>query len=54
LEITNAIYDEGNPTGIKALLEHLNICGSDLRLPAMKATPALSQKLLQLLKNIPS
>lgn len=54
LEITNAIYDEGNPTGIKALLEHLQICGSDLRLPAMKASPALSQKILQLLKNLPS
>ena len=54
LEITNAIYEEGNPTGIKALLEHLQICGSDLRLPAMKATPALSKKLHQLLNNLSS
>jgi len=54
LEITNAIYEEGNPTGIKALLEHLQICGTDLRLPAMKATPALSKKLNQLLNNLSS
>lgn len=48
LEITNAIYVEGNPTGIKGLLEILGICGKTLRLPAVEASIVLMDKLKKL------
>ncbi|MCF6296623.1 MAG: 4-hydroxy-tetrahydrodipicolinate synthase [Flavobacteriaceae bacterium] len=37
------IFTEGNPAGIKALLSKLNICGTDVRLPLVKATNELQQ-----------
>jgi len=33
LEITQAIYVDGNPAGVKGLLSVMNICGEHLRLP---------------------
>ena len=52
LDITNAIYDEGNPTGIKSLLQILGICEDHLRLPAISASQSLNQKLNQLYSNL--
>lgn len=39
------IFAEGNPVGIKALLETKSICKNNLRLPLVKATPELAQKI---------
>ena len=36
------IFREGNPAGIKALLEHLEICLPQVRLPLVPASPALT------------
>lgn len=51
LEITEAIYSEGNPTGIKALLSSMGLCQNEVRLPLVKASKQLQTQLLQLLKK---
>ncbi len=45
LPIMNAIFDEGNPTGIKALLEIQGSITNILRLPLVKASKTLTNKL---------
>ena len=39
------MFEEGNPTGVKAAMNHLGLCGSEVRLPLTKATSALKDKL---------
>jgi 4-hydroxy-tetrahydrodipicolinate synthase len=39
------IFAEGNPVGIKALLEKRNICSNSLRLPLVKSTDGLTAKI---------
>ena len=48
LPLMNAIFDEGNPTGIKALLEAQGMITNSLRLPLVKASKTLSNKLTTL------
>ncbi|MDO5510400.1 MAG: 4-hydroxy-tetrahydrodipicolinate synthase [Weeksellaceae bacterium] len=48
LEITRSIYLEGNPTGIKALLELQGVCNRQTRLPLVAAT----QGLVDILENL--
>ena len=45
LPLMNAIFDEGNPTGIKALLETEGMITNILRLPLVKASKPLANKL---------
>jgi 4-hydroxy-tetrahydrodipicolinate synthase len=45
LPLMNAIFDEGNPTGVKALLELQGAIHNVLRLPLVKATKPLVNKL---------
>ncbi len=45
LDLIRLIYVEGNPTGIKVLMETLGICKNHLRLPLVSASDALSQQL---------
>lgn len=45
LPLMNAIFDEGNPTGIKALLEIEGRINNVLRLPLVKASKVLYNKL---------
>jgi len=45
VEITQAIFKEGNPTGIKQLLEIMGICQHHLRLPLVPASAALKEEL---------
>ncbi|MDX2246926.1 MAG: 4-hydroxy-tetrahydrodipicolinate synthase [Bacteroidia bacterium] len=37
------IFREGNPVGIKVLMEMLGICGSTVRLPLVEGSPALRE-----------
>ena len=39
------IFEEGNPSGIKYMLELLKICSSDVRLPLVPASMQLRQKI---------
>ena len=48
LPLMNAIFDEGNPTGIKALLENEGLITNVLRLPLVKASKQLTNKLIAL------
>ena len=51
-DLIDLIFDEGNPTGIKALLSILGICRSNVRLPLIPASTGLESKLrLSLLKR---
>ncbi len=45
LNITNSIYDEGNPVGIKSLLNQLNLCENVVRLPLIKSSAQLDEKI---------
>jgi len=38
-------FEEGNPVGVKALLHHMGICNSAVRLPLIKASDTLMEKL---------
>ena len=45
LPLMNAIFEEGNPTGIKALMELQGVINNALRLPLVKASKQLTNKL---------
>jgi 4-hydroxy-tetrahydrodipicolinate synthase len=45
MESIDLIFEEGNPVGIKALLNHLSICGTRVRLPLVEASYELRQKI---------
>ena len=48
LPLMNAIFEEGNPTGIKALMETEGLINNVLRLPLVKASKPLQNKLATL------
>lgn len=52
MEITRAIYIEGNPAGIKSLLTHKDICKPYTRLPLVPASENLSEKIKSLLEKL--
>ncbi|MBI1185493.1 4-hydroxy-tetrahydrodipicolinate synthase [bacterium] len=43
LDVTQSIYLEGNPTGIKYVLSEMGICKNQLRLPLIAASTALEK-----------
>lgn len=45
LELTNSLFIEGNPCGIKEALKHLGICNNTLRLPLVNVSEEVSLKL---------
>ena len=45
LDMVSLLFEEGNPTGIKALLEGLSICNKTVRLPLVSASPELTVKI---------
>ncbi|MBQ4377315.1 MAG: 4-hydroxy-tetrahydrodipicolinate synthase [Bacteroidales bacterium] len=45
LPLMNAMFEEGNPTGVKALLEIEGVITNHLRLPLVKATKPLYNKI---------
>jgi 4-hydroxy-tetrahydrodipicolinate synthase len=52
LDINAPMYEEGNPVGIKYVLKTMEICSEDVRLPLMRATKTLQQKIDVCLKAI--
>ncbi len=50
-EITNQLFADGNPGGVKIALELLKICGPDVRLPLVKPNEAVQQKLKHLISS---
>ncbi|WP_143960649.1 4-hydroxy-tetrahydrodipicolinate synthase [Litoribacter populi] len=45
LEINPLMYAESNPVGVKNLLMHLGVCGDQVRLPLLRASKELDQKI---------
>ena len=41
----NLIFEEGNPAGIKALIEIIGLSGAEVRLPLIVASPELKKKI---------
>ncbi|WP_185853176.1 4-hydroxy-tetrahydrodipicolinate synthase [Blattabacterium cuenoti] len=54
IKMIDLIYEEGNPTGIKTLLNIIGICNPYVRLPLLIGSPSLKKKMLNLLKQINS
>ena len=50
MPITGLIFSENNPSGVKAVLEALNISRSHVRLPLVEATDGLKKKITDALK----
>lgn len=51
LEITKTLFVEGNPGGVKEVLQFMDICSNHMRLPLVPVSAATSQKLAQLMKE---
>ncbi len=51
MESIDLIFEEGNPTGIKALLYEQGFCGRTLRLPLVAATKELQVRIKEFLNN---
>jgi 4-hydroxy-tetrahydrodipicolinate synthase len=51
LDSIDYIFEEGNPAGIKALLQKFSICSENVRLPLVNASQNLHQKLTNFIDN---
>jgi 4-hydroxy-tetrahydrodipicolinate synthase len=49
--LNRLLFEEGNPVGVKTLLDILGICKPFVRLPLVKGTDGLKEKLLKAYKN---
>jgi 4-hydroxy-tetrahydrodipicolinate synthase len=47
-----ALFEEGSPTGVKAALELMKVCGKDVRLPLVSASEGLFKKLQSMINEI--
>lgn len=45
-EINPLMYEEGNPVGVKSLLNHMGICSDEVRLPLVKASDDLKNRII--------
>ena len=51
LRIDPLLYEEGNPVGVKKILEIMGLINSDVRLPLMKASDSLGERIKVVLKQ---
>ncbi|MCB0755289.1 MAG: dihydrodipicolinate synthase family protein, partial [Flavobacteriales bacterium] len=51
-DLINALFEEGNPAGVKAALKILGVCDEHVRLPLVPASSALTNKISGLLKGM--
>ncbi len=51
MDIIDFIFEENNPAGIKTVLEGLNICSDDVRLPLVKTTEDLRVRIFNFIKK---
>jgi 4-hydroxy-tetrahydrodipicolinate synthase len=52
LPVMEALFEDGNPAGVKAALSQMGISGNNLRLPLVKVNKATYNKLQDLLKKM--
>jgi 4-hydroxy-tetrahydrodipicolinate synthase len=43
--LVELIFEEGNPSGIKGVMHHLGLCSADVRLPLVKASKSLIDRM---------
>jgi 4-hydroxy-tetrahydrodipicolinate synthase len=53
LEIDKMLFEECNPAGVKTALEILGVCTSEVRLPLVKGTDNLYQRLKLSIEQLP-
>ncbi len=51
-DITQAIYADGSPSGVKAVLGHKGLCKNVVRLPLVKVNKSLNMQIVQLLEQL--
>tara|TARA_B110000971_G_scaffold212312_1_gene241612 strand:+ start:2501 stop:3376 length:876 start_codon:yes stop_codon:yes gene_type:complete len=51
MAIIDAIFEENNPAGIKTVLQALDICVNAVRLPLVKASAQLEEKIVSFVKS---
>ncbi|ARK12438.1 4-hydroxy-tetrahydrodipicolinate synthase [Fibrella sp. ES10-3-2-2] len=51
LRIDPLLYEEGNPVGVKKILEIMGLCSSEVRLPLMKASDDLGERMKVVLQQ---
>ena len=51
LDLINLLFEEGNPVGIKALMECLDICSKQVRLPLVSASSDLIERMESVLED---
>lgn len=49
VDINPLMYEEGNPVGVKVLLERFGVCASNVRLPLVEASAGLRDRLFKLI-----
>lgn len=52
LEINGPMYEEGNPVGVKQVLQEMGICSNMVRLPLVPASEGLQKKIKSLLSRL--
>ncbi len=52
ININGAMYEEGNPVGLKYLLSLIGVCGHTVRLPLTKPSSGLQKKISALYKKL--
>ncbi len=51
MEITDLLFADGSPGGVKAVLKNIGICGDTVRLPLMNISKSIEDKLLNLVEK---
>jgi 4-hydroxy-tetrahydrodipicolinate synthase len=52
LEINGPMYEEGNPVGVKQVLQEIGICSNMVRLPLVPASESLQKKIKTMLPKV--
>lgn len=52
LEINGPMYEEGNPVGVKYVLQEMGVCSNAVRLPLVPASDALQKKIKALMQKV--
>lgn len=50
LDVINLLFEEGNPAGVKALMQSMGFCSKTVRLPLIKASSSLHGRLQKVLE----
>lgn len=52
VEINGPMYEEGNPVGVKQVLQEMGICSNAVRLPLVPASEGLQKKIKTLMQKV--